>query len=106
MSDLADLARPTQSVTSGFIEPAVKSPVDGKVKPVDAGNPLPVSGQSSGVLASNGKTIYPDNEAVTLAYTNGVVTSLTLTTGGTTYVQTLTYDGSGNVTNISKWVAQ
>ena len=41
MSDLTDLNRPTQSTTNGFVEPAVKSPVDGKVKPVDSGNPLP-----------------------------------------------------------------
>lgn len=80
--------------------------VGGTPTPLGSTNPLPVSSPGLGVLASNGKTIYPDNEAVTLAYTNGVVTSLTLTTGGTTYVQTIGRDGSGNVTSLSKWVAQ
>ena len=80
--------------------------VAGTPTPLGSGAQMPVSSPGLGVVASNGKTIYPDNEAVTLAYTNGFVTSLTLTTGGITYVQTIGRDGSGNVTSMSKWVAQ
>lgn len=33
-------------------------------------------------------------------------TSITATGPGGTYIQTITYDGSGNVTNVSAWVKQ
>ena len=61
--------------------------------------------QAGGVLASNGVRLPVDSLAQTLGYSNGLLSTITVSFGGTTYVQTLTYT-SGNLTGVSQWVAQ
>lgn len=65
MSDVNDLSRPTQSTTSGFVEMAAKSPVDGKIKPVDANNPLPVA--FSGAATISGEVEVKNKSGTQLA---------------------------------------
>lgn len=58
-----------------------------------------------GVTASNGVVIYPDDLTQTLVRDGaGVLTAVEVTTGGTTYRQTLTYT-SGLLTSVSRWTA-
>ncbi len=57
------------------------------------------------VIASDGVKLPIASLAQTLGYTSGVVTSITVTYGGNTYVQTLSYT-TGNLTGVSVWVKQ
>lgn len=41
-----------------------------------------------------------------LGYTSGKLTTITATNGVDSWVQTFTYDGSNNLTNISAWIKQ
>lgn len=61
---------------------------------------------ASAVRASDGAILQLDELAQVLAYDgSNNLTSITVTTGGATYIQTLTYTGS-NLTGISVWVKQ
>lgn len=61
---------------------------------------------ASAVRASDGAILQLDELAQVLAYDgSNNLTSITVTAGGTTYIQTLTYTGS-NLTGISVWVKQ
>ncbi len=57
------------------------------------------------VAASNNVLLPIDSLAQVLGYTAGVLTTITVVYDSITYIQTLTYT-TGNLTNISKWVAQ
>lgn len=72
---------------------------DGTNMVLDAGGP-------SGATASDGVTLPVDSLAQTLAYDgSGNLSTITVSYGGNTYIQTLTYTGS-NLTGISQWVKQ
>lgn len=71
---------------------------------VSSSNPLPTA-SSSCVIASNGVNVPVDSLQQTLAYTDGVLTSISVIYLAVVYVQTYTYT-TGNVTSISQWVAQ
>lgn len=73
--------------------------------PVSASNPVPVAAAGS-VLASDGALISPDSLAQILAYdASGNLITVTVTVGGKTYIQTLTWT-SGKLTGVSQWVKQ
>lgn len=56
-------------------------------------------------LDDGGRIIYPDRYAHTLTYSGtGKVATIAFTDGTNTWTQTLTYDGSDNLTGISQWV--
>jgi hypothetical protein len=67
---------------------------------------------SETIIANDGTSVPVNDLPVTIGYTDGLVTTLTYiyanqTTGlPTTYVQTITRDGNGNATAISRLVAQ
>lgn len=57
------------------------------------------------VAASNNVLLPIDSLAQVLGYTAGVLTTITVVYDSITYIQTITYT-TGNLTGISKWVAQ
>lgn len=57
-------------------------------------------------VGSDGVVLDLNSLAQTLAYNaDGTINTITVTSGGNTYVQTMTYTG-GNLTGISAWVKQ
>jgi len=58
----------------------------------------PVSGNLERVSDIQG------NSSLELVYTGSVLTSIKKAVGGVTYTKTLTYDGSGVLTDVSEWV--
>ena len=57
------------------------------------------------VRDDEGTAFNPDALPQTLAYTSGVLTTVTATDGTDSWVQTFTYT-SGNLTGVSAWVKQ
>jgi YD repeat-containing protein len=57
-----------------------------------------------GYIGSDGIPVSPDSLTQTLNYTSGNLTSVVATDGTNTWTQTLGYDGSNNLTSVSKWV--
>lgn len=47
-----------------------------------------------------------DSLAMAISYTGLDATAFTVVYQSITYIQTLTYDGDGNVINISQWIPQ
>jgi len=66
---------------------------------------MPTSG--SVVIASDGKELQIDSLSPVLAYNaSNLLSTITVTAFGNTYVQTYTYNAGGLLTNISVWVRQ
>ena len=57
-----------------------------------------------GYIGSDGNPVSPDSLPQTLTYTGGNLTSIVATDGTYSWTQTLGYDGSNNLTSVSKWV--
>lgn len=64
----------------------------------------------SGSLTDNydakGNFLPPDTLPQVLGYTGSNLTTITVTDGTNTWVQTMTYNGSNQLTAVSKWVKQ
>lgn len=56
--------------------------------------------------ANDGASIDLDSVPQTLVYTNGVVTSISVSINGNTYIQTLAYNASNQVSSVSAWTKQ
>lgn len=67
---------------------------------------LPNAPHMACVLASDGLLVPVDSLAQVLGYdASGNLTTITVSYGGNTYVQTMTWT-SGNMTGVSQWVKQ
>tara|TARA_R110000851_G_C13102466_1_gene568888 strand:- start:22663 stop:22953 length:291 start_codon:yes stop_codon:yes gene_type:complete len=87
---------------AGAVVPLTINADPAKAAKQDAGNAL------LGALVvrdDEGTAFNPDALPQTLAYTSGVLTSVSVTDGTDTWVQTFTYT-SGNLTGVSAWVKQ
>lgn len=56
------------------------------------------------VVASDGKMLDLNSLPHVLGYSGNNIVTDTVTTGGHTYTQTYTYNGSNQITNVSIWV--
>ena len=56
--------------------------------------------------ANDGASIDLDSAPQKLTYTGSLVTAITVVQNGSTYVQTLAYNASNQVTSMSAWTKQ
>lgn len=88
----------TQTTTAAILAKIITSPAtEATISSIN---------NNTGVKASDGLVVHPDNVVQTLAYNlDSTLNTITITEGGFTYIQTMTYT-AGKVTGISNWVKQ